>query len=64
MKVKAVPNGKRISHEDDYVVVYDSHGYIVYHGLFDDCPYKYEDYTWNEDDRNYDLPKNYKMVGL
>lgn len=31
--------------------------------MLDYCPYKDEDYRWNDKDKNYDLPNGYKMVG-
>lgn len=58
-----VPAGERINYEDDLVEVYDDKGKQVYHGILDYCPYKDENYKWNEADKNYDLPQGYKMVG-
>ena len=58
-----VPGGKRINYDDDIVEVYDNKGKKVYTGILDDTPYKYEDYRWNDKDKNYDLPHGYKMVG-
>ena len=60
---KNIPSGKKVSFDDDIVEVYDDKGRKVYSGMLDDCPYKYENYKWNESDKNYDLPKGYKMVG-
>ena len=59
-----IPSGNHIGHDDDLVVVYDEKGNVAYQGILDYCPYKYEDYKWNEADGNYDLPNGYKMVGL
>ena len=62
-KVEKVPGGHRIHYEDDLVEVYNDKGKEVYHGILDYCPYKDENYKWNEADQNYDLPQGYKMVG-
>ncbi len=62
-KPKKVPKGHRIHYEDDLVEVYNDKGKEVYHGILDYCPYKDENYKWNETDQNYDLPQGYKMVG-
>ena len=43
--------------------MYNDKGKEVYHGILDYCPYKDENYKWNEADQNYDLPQGYKMVG-
>ena len=60
---KKVPSGGKINYEDDLVEVYDASGKKVYSGILDYCPYKDENYKWNNADKNYDLPKGYKMVG-
>ena len=60
---KKIPAGKRVSFEDDVVVVYDSKGKKIYEGILDYCPYKDDNYKWNDTDKNYDLPHGYKMVG-
>lgn len=62
-KTSKVPKGNRISAEDDIVEVYDDKGKKVYSGILDYCPYKDDNFKWNEKDGNYDLPKGYKMVG-
>lgn len=62
-KVAKVPSGHRVYYEDDLVEVYDDKGKKVYSGLYDYCDYKEERSTWNEKDKNYDLPHGYKMVG-
>lgn len=58
-----VPSGKKISYEDDIVAVYDNKGKKVYEGMLDYSPYQLDDSKWNATDKNYDLPKGYKMVG-
>lgn len=58
-----VPSGKKISYEDDIVAVYDNKGKKVYEGILDYSPYQLDDSKWNATDKNYDLPKGYKMVG-
>lgn len=58
-----VPSGKKISYEDDIVAVYDNKGKKVYEGILDNSPYQLDDSKWNATDKNYDLPKGYKMVG-
>lgn len=63
VKKAKVPQGHRISYEDDIVEVYDNKGKKVYRGMLDYCSYKHDDYKWNEADKNYDLPHGYKMVG-
>lgn len=63
-KTMKVPSGKKVGFDDDGVAVYNDKGEIVYEGILDYCPYKYDDYRWNEADGNYDLPQGYKMVGL
>lgn len=55
---------KRIEYEDDIVVVTDQDGNEVYKGEFDYCPYKYDDYHWNERECCYDLPHGYKIGAL
>ena len=60
---KKVPSGKRINYDDDIVAVYDDKGKKVYEGMLDYSPYQLDDSKWNEKDKNYDLPKGYKMVG-
>ena len=63
-KTNRIPKGKRINYEDDLVRVYNDKGGIDYEGMFDYCPYKYDDYKWNEKEGCYDLPHGYKMIGL
>jgi hypothetical protein len=63
VKKAKVPSGHHIQYDDDLVEVYDDKGKKVYSGLLDYCDYKYENYKWNETDKNYDLPHGYKMVG-
>lgn len=58
-----VPSGKKISYDDDIVAVYDDKGKKVYEGMLDYSPYQLDDSKWNATDKNYDLPKGYKMVG-
>lgn len=58
-----VPSGKKISYDDDIVAVYDNKGKKVYEGMLDYSPYQLDDSKWNATDKNYDLPKGYKMVG-
>jgi hypothetical protein len=60
---KKVPSGKKVSYDDDIVAVYDDKGKKVYEGMLDYSPYQLDDSKWNEKDKNYDLPKGYKMVG-
>lgn len=60
---KKVPSGKKVSFDDDIVAVYDDKGKKVYQGMLDYSPYRLDDSKWNEKDKNYDLPKGYKMVG-
>lgn len=60
---KKVPSGKKVSYDDDIVAVYDDKGKKVYEGMLDYSPYQLDDSKWNENDKNYDLPKGYKMVG-
>lgn len=62
-KKMKVPSGKKVSYEDDIVAVYDDKGKKVYEGMLDYSPYQLDDSKWNEKDKNYDLPKGYKMVG-
>lgn len=59
-----IPKSKRINYDDDLVRVYDDKKQMVYQGILDDCPYKYEDYKWSEKDHCYLLPHGYKMIGL
>jgi hypothetical protein len=60
---KKVTSGKKVSYDDDIVAVYDDKGKKVYEGMLDYSPYQLDDSKWNEKDKNYDLPKGYKMVG-
>ncbi len=60
---KKIPAGKRVGFDDDVVAVYDAKGKKIYYGIFDYCPYKNDNYKWNDADKNYDLPNGYKMVG-
>lgn len=62
-KKAKVPSGKKVSYDDDIVAVYDDKGKKVYEGMLDYSPYQLDDSKWNEKDKNYDLPKGYKMVG-
>ena len=64
MKQIKVPKGKQIKYEDDICRVYSDKGEVVYEGMFDDCPYKYDANKWNENEQCYDLLNGYKMIGL
>lgn len=64
MKAIRIQKGKKIQYEDDLVRVYTDKGEVDYEGILDDCPYKYDDYKWNEKEQCYDLPHGYKMIGL
>lgn len=63
IQITKVPSGKKISYDDDIVAVYDNKGKKVYEGILDYSPYQLDDRKWNATDKNYDLPKGYKMVG-
>lgn len=63
IQITKVPSGKKISYDDDIVAVYDNKGKKVYEGILDYSPYQLDDSKWNATDKNYDLPKGYKMVG-
>ena len=39
---------REIRYEDDIVVVKDKKGHVIYKGMEDDEPNKYEDWRWNE----------------
>ena len=64
MSKNRIPKGKKVRYEDDLVRVYDDKGNVDYQGILDDCPYKNENYVWNEKEQCYDLPHGYKMIGL
>lgn len=64
MEQNRIPRGKRINYEDDLVQVYNDRGQVDYEGILDDCPYKDDDYRWNEKEQCYDLPHGYKMIGI
>lgn len=40
--------GKRIQYEDDLVIVRDKNGKVIYKGLEDYEPYKYELWVWDD----------------
>lgn len=61
-KLVKVPKGKRLSYDDDEIVVYDDKGREVERDIYDNSVYKGEDMRWNERDGNYDLRHGYKMV--
>lgn len=46
--------GKRINCEDDLVIVYDGNE-VIYKGLEDYEPMKYESWKWDEKEKNYKL---------
>ena len=55
--------GKRIQQEDDVVRVYNEKNQVVYEGIYDYCPYKYDE-SWFKDGY-YDLKNGgYRMVCL
>ena len=61
IQITKVPSGKKISYDDDIVAVYDNKGKKVYEGILDYSPYQLDDSKWNATDKNYDLPKGYKI---
>ena len=62
MNQNRIPKGKKIRFEDDLVRVYSDAGKVVYQGILDECPYKYDYRIWQESDGCYDLPHGYKMI--
>lgn len=51
---------KRINYDDDFVIVYHK-GVQIYSGLEDDEPMKYENWVWNEKNKQYEFG-NYTKV--
>lgn len=52
---------KRIDFEDDIVIVYDDNDKIMYKGLEDYEPMKYENWEWDEETKSYVLGKYRKI---
>lgn len=66
MNTKAYENFERkpIDYEDDLVIVYDDNtGNVVYKGIEDYEPMKYEDWIWNSSLKAY-IFKNYIKICL
>ena len=59
VKAKAMPKGKKIEYEDDLVIVYNEEGSIIYKGLEDYEPMRYENWKWNEEKQYYTLGNDY-----
>ena len=47
--------GSRIDYDDDLVITYDKNGKVVYKGIEDYDPMKYEDWKWDEKTHSYKL---------
>ena len=60
----SIPSGKRIEFEDDIVVVYDQSGKVIYKGLEDYDPMKYENWKWIADKGYYSLDNKFIKVCL
>lgn len=61
-RTKGVPAGQKLRYEDDLVTVYDDKGKVAYRGIHDYSPYKYDDWTWDDQAKNYKLPNGYRFV--
>jgi hypothetical protein len=64
MNQNKIPKGKKIHFEDDLVRVYSDTGKVVYQGILDECPYKYDYGKWNESEGCYPLPNGYRIMGV
>lgn len=54
---------KKIDYEDDFVIVFDEDGSIVYKGIEDYEPMNREDWKWNAEERIYTY-KNFIKIGI
>ena len=61
---KKYPDRKRIEYEDDIVVVYGPDGELIYKGMEDYEPMKYEDWTWDNTNKYYILDGYIKICIL
>ena len=60
----SIPSGKRIEYEDDLVVVYDEKGCVIYKGMEDYEPMRYENWKWEQNKGYYTLDNKYVKVCL
>lgn len=58
----SIPSGKKIEFEDDLVIVYNKLGSVIYKGMEDYEPMRYEDWKWEADKGYYTLNDEYIKV--